>query len=147
MNKKRFARRFAPLQNLGFTLVEMIVVVAIFGVVGSLIFVQISSTKARSRDAQREQAMKTLQNALALYANNLAHYPITASNVTLNSTDVISTKLKNENALPQGVKDPLNADSFQYVYKATNGTTYEIQYYLETNTILGKSAGEQSVKP
>lgn len=129
----------------GFTLVEMVVVVAIVAVLlsGTLAFLQQSRTRAR--DVTREQHIKTIQNALALYVTQSIGYPVYDGILT--GSDIVSTELVRVDALPQMPKDPLNQGDYRYSYVSADGSTYVVRYYLETGTISGKSAGLNQVSP
>ena len=128
----------------GFSIVEMLVVIAIIGFIGSLIFVQLQSSRQRARDAEREQEIKSLQNALAIYATNAGKYPpantalLPYAAATLSGSDPVSTNLRDSDALAQIPLDPINSGNFVYKYQTTHGSTYTLTYYLETDTILGK---------
>ncbi|MBI2640467.1 MAG: type II secretion system protein GspG [Candidatus Sungbacteria bacterium] len=129
----------------GFTIVELLVVMAIIVLLGSLILVQVSSSRARSRDAERESEIKTLQNALAIYAVNNRTYPIYSG--PLSGADQASVALVNDGALNQVPVDPFNSGNYQYAYDSADGSTYTLTYYLETNSISGKSAGVHTATP
>jgi len=51
----------------GFTLIEMLVVVAVIGLLASLILVGLSSFRTRGRDTRRVADTKEIQNGLELY--------------------------------------------------------------------------------
>jgi general secretion pathway protein G len=52
----------------GFTLIELMVVIAIIGLLSAAILSSLSTANQRGRDANRIADMKQLQNALELYA-------------------------------------------------------------------------------
>lgn len=58
--------------RLGFTLVELLVVVAIIGLLSTVAAVSLNQSRIKSRDTKRLADMRQIQNALALYydANN-----------------------------------------------------------------------------
>lgn len=148
--QKRFVNRLD-----GFSLIELLVVIAIIGLLGSLIFIQLGKSRARGRDAQREQNMKTLQNALAIYTNTTAKYPPSNAGslpygpAALTGADPVSLDLINSEALPSIPADPINTGNYVYKYSSTDGMSYTIEYYLETDTIPGKPAANnpQTVTP
>lgn len=123
----------------------MLVVLAVITMIGSFVFVQMQQARARTRDAEREEEVKTIQNALALYVVNNKNYPIYTGALT--GTDSVSTALIASNSLPQMPADPHNSGVYQYTYASGNGATYTITYYLETDSVLGKSAGAQTASP
>ena len=135
------------LRRNGFTIVEMLVVIAIAAMLLSGVLVLFQSSRAKSRDATREQHMKTLQNALALHANSRGRYPIAATEIVLTGADSVSTELKNVEAIAQMPLDPLNQGNYQYRYTSADGSVYLLRYDLETNTIQGKSAGVNTAGP
>lgn len=131
----------------GFTIVELLIVIAIIGMLASIVLVQIQEVRKKQRDAEREQEIKTLQNALALYVSNATTYPITSGAVALTGTDSVSLALINADAIRAIPIDPLNTGNYRYVYNSADGATYTLTYYLETDSIPNKSAGIQVVAP
>ena len=63
------------MQRRGFTLVELMVVIAIIGILASIITVALGSAKVKSRDAKRVADVKNLQLALSQYYNDNLFYP------------------------------------------------------------------------
>jgi len=66
----------------GFTLVELLVVVAIIGILAAIGIVAITGARVRARDAKRVADIKSLQSALELYYTDKASYP-SGSGLTL----------------------------------------------------------------
>lgn len=129
----------------GFSIVELLVVMSVIVLLGSLILVQVTSSRAKARDAERESEIKTLQNAMAIYIVNNKLYPVYSGPLT--GADAASTALINDGALQQVPLDPSNSGNFRYIYDSSDGSTYTITYYLETNSISGKSAGVHTASP
>jgi len=61
----------------GFTLVELLVVMAILGVLVTVTLGAFRSSQARGRDAQRKNDLKQISNALELYYSDYGKYPDT----------------------------------------------------------------------
>jgi len=59
----------------GFTLIEILVVVAIIGLLASIVLVGLGSFRARGRDARRIADLREVQNALELYYTKYSSYP------------------------------------------------------------------------
>src|SRR3989338_9110765 len=59
----------------GFTLLELLVDIAIIGIMSSIIIVPVSNARAKGRDAQRISDIKQIQLALELYYNTNGRYP------------------------------------------------------------------------
>jgi prepilin-type N-terminal cleavage/methylation domain-containing protein len=64
--------------NRGFTLIELIVAVAILGVVASIGLAILPSGQAKARDAQRKQDLQNLKIALEVYFQKNGSYPGTS---------------------------------------------------------------------
>lgn len=81
----------------GFTLIELMVVIAIIGILATIIMVSFSAVQQRARDGQRKADLRQIQSALELYkADNgvyptyLANCPVGAPTFMGNDTDVVS---------------------------------------------------------
>lgn len=128
-------------------MIEMLVVLAIASVLLSGTLVLLQGARAKARDATREQHIKTLQSALSLYANNTGRYPLSDSETVLTGSDAVSVALITSDSIPQIPRDPLNQGNYQYSYISADSTTYTLFYYLETDSVPGKPAGENSASP
>ena len=62
-------------KHLGFTIVEILVVVAVIGILATLVMVSVGKSKAKARDAQRKADLKTMSTALGLYKDENKVYP------------------------------------------------------------------------
>ena len=60
----------------GFTLIELIVVIAIIGTLTGLIVNNLNDARARARDAKRKQDLGSFKTALRLYYNDNQTYPV-----------------------------------------------------------------------
>lgn len=102
----------------GFTLMELLIVIAIIGVLASLAAVSYSSAQRRARDSQRQSDLKAIQNALEqYYADHDGNYPIGCDTIA-DETDYLP-----EGVLPQDPKLGANyifgtCDASQYRYCA-----------------------------
>lgn len=59
----------------GFTLVELMVVIAIIGLLASIVSLSLMSARQKARDTKRIADLKTIQLALSLYYNDNLMYP------------------------------------------------------------------------
>lgn len=62
----------------GFTLIELLVVVSIIGLLSSIVFASLNSTRAKGRDAKRLGDLIQIRNALELYYGDNNKYPTTS---------------------------------------------------------------------
>lgn len=130
----------------GFTLPELLVVMAIIGLLATMVITIAGEARAKSRDARREADIKTLQTALTLYVINNSAYPTAGGGgVCLDGADTVSSQLMSGGVISTIPVDPRHdcSTAVHYHYTSTDGSTYSITYSLETNTILGKNAGLQ----
>ena len=138
----------------GFTIIELLVVVAIATLILSFVFVSVREAKARSRDARREQDIKQLQNSLGIYHINRRQFPVCSLGAINSSSDCLSLAIFADNVanvlsldpLGGGTGECLAAGVFVYCYES-NGNDYTLHYNLETNSIPGKSTGWQKIGP
>jgi len=59
-----------------FTLIELLIVIAIIVILVGLGTASIRKARIRARDAQRKSDLRTIQSALEVYYNAHGHYPI-----------------------------------------------------------------------
>lgn len=140
----------------GFTLIELLVALGIIALLAAISLVFFSSSPPKGRDARREEDIKSLQNALNLYANQKNHFPVCSQEIAVDgNTDCLSSLLLSEGTIKTMPFDPKykgtgscgEANSFLYCYQSADGASYTIRYQLETDSVHGKSAGWQSVNP
>lgn len=129
----------------GFTLVELLIVVAIIGLLTGMVVISIQHVKAKARDSQRVSDINSISTALALYHNDFNAYPIYDGYIT--GTDFLSTTLESAGTMSSVPADPLNSGDYRYYYQSVEGTDYYLEYYLETNSMSGKSQGMNYVIP
>lgn len=123
----------------GFTLVELLIVIAIIGLLTGMIVISTRHIKAKARDGQRVSDINSISTALTLYHNDYNAYPVFDGYIT--GDDILSISLEDAGAIKSVPVDPLNVDDYRYYYQGLDGTDYYLQYYLETNSILGKEQG------
>ena len=59
----------------GFTLVELLIVIAIFGLIANVTMVSLNDAKRKSRDAKRLENINQLRSAIHLYHTEKLSYP------------------------------------------------------------------------
>ncbi len=70
LNKKMFKKRID-----GFTMIELIVVIAILGLLSTIGLVSFRTAQIKGRDAQRKSDLAQIQKALEIYYNDYGYYP------------------------------------------------------------------------
>ncbi len=63
--------------NKGFTLIEMLVVIAIIGLLSSVVVIGLGGSRSKARDARRIADIQQIQNALELDYDPATGYPTT----------------------------------------------------------------------
>jgi len=113
----------------GFTLVELLVVVAIIGILSTLLTANFIAVRQRGRDAQRKSNLRQVQSALELYRADQAGYPPTASFPAcgLSFTNVAGTTTYMQ-------KVPCDPTSVSYSYSSTDSTRYTLIGCLENSS-------------
>jgi prepilin-type N-terminal cleavage/methylation domain-containing protein len=131
--------------NQGFTLIELLVVVAIIGILTATVVISIQQVKAKARDSRRVTDINSISTALSLYHTDFNLYPVYDGYIT--GTDTLSTVLINAGTASALPTDPLNYDNYRYYYQSTDGSDYYLEYYLETDSVTGKSKGKNYTIP
>ncbi len=132
----------------GFTLIELMVVIAIIAILSGIIMASFSAAKSKSRDGQRISDIAQIQLALAGYFNQCNTYPATT---TLPSSGTTGT------GCPTGVNlgtfigkiptSPSGANQTTYAYSTgtSNITGLIVDYVLEANLENNSSVSGESL--
>lgn len=110
----------------GFTLIEILIVVAIIGMLASIVLVGLGSFRSRGRDARRIADLRQTQNALELYYTKKTSYPPTQPTWPL-FVGVIKAENIGVANLPN---DPLTDRTYSYA-AGTNNQSYVLKAILE----------------
>jgi prepilin-type N-terminal cleavage/methylation domain-containing protein len=70
------------LHKKGLSLIELMVVMAIIGILASALMVNVNNTRSKGRDAKRVSDFNQVRNALELFRETYGVYPVTASTAT-----------------------------------------------------------------
>jgi len=112
----------------GFTLIELIVVMAILGLLATVGLGSFRSAQIKGRDAQRKHDLGQLQRGLEAYYNDKGEYPLTGELPALGSW---------QDVLPGGgtgtlyMKEiPTDPTAYKYFYESDK-TSYKIFAHLE----------------
>ncbi len=118
----------------GFTLIEILIVVAMLGLLTTMVSFTFRSSQAKARDAQRKSDLSQYRNALEAFANG--HDGLYPSHLT---TAVPADSICNANELNLGTscaKDPKDGEgSFRYYY-LTDGTGGSPATFTATKYVL-----------
>jgi len=109
----------------GFTLIEMLIVIAIIGILAGGVLVGLGPATKGGRDARRLSDLRQVQNGLELYYNKNQRYPA-ATNWAALQTALTGASIGVSNV----PKDPNSAVTYYYATD-TNGTNYVMGAILE----------------
>lgn len=135
----------------GFTLIELIVVVAIVGVLASVVLSSLNTARAKARDAVRKKDMQTIYTMLVQYATQYGGIPGTASYGDVNSggwdyssqpvgAPTFMSFLVTGGIITKVPVDPINnmsgdstpSGSYAYKYYCYPGSGLALGYFRET---------------
>lgn len=109
----------------GYTLVELLIVIAIIGILVSIGIVSFGSVNKRSRDTKRKSDVEQIRSALEMYRADMGYYSGAGSgnwtNASNLSTDLVPTYA------PAIATDPITTQVYRY--KATNPSGTPTRYY------------------
>jgi len=87
----------------GFTLIELLTVIAIIGIMSSVVLANLNGARQKARDVKRIADVKQLQLALELHFDVNSIFPATLAPLATTFISVIPT-------------DPINSGSYVYTY-------------------------------
>ncbi len=122
----------------GFTLVELLVVIAIIALLSTLSVVALNSARTKARDARRLSDIKQIRTALDMYFDSNLTYPANCAGLgsSSNCMCLTSNGWKDINCSGGGTifmqKVPKDPGTYSYDYTMQgSGASYTIAYNLE----------------
>src|SRR3989344_5858351 len=97
----------------GFTLIEILIVIAIISILSSVAIVGLPKIGGKGRDARRVSGMRQVQTALELYFTKNGNYPNVSTWTALNNELIDPTRGVGISGIPN---DPRNATPYLYTY-------------------------------
>lgn len=141
-----------------FTLIELLLVIAIIGILSSVVLASLNGARAKARDGERLRELRQLQVALENYRVDRGTYPVTFSGVTptwrghcagLGGYGVTGATGYVQNVAPTYIPilptdpRPLTGNTC-YAY-ASNGREYMVVAYGTVETLAG--SGNPAPRP
>lgn len=140
MNKVNHKSSIVNRKSLGFTLVELLIVVGIIGILATLLMANFIGVRQRARDAQRKSDIRQIQSALEIYRSDIGSYP---GKVSVGQdgfqSDTSSSSCSGNGGIVYGTSvymtkipcDPLGTD--EYGYSLSGNTAYTLTACLENS--------------
>lgn len=125
-----------------FTLIELLIVVAIIGILATLIFVNVGSVRKKARDAKRMADLKNLQTALEMRYQEEGNYPTTAGAWYATNGGYLTNYIPGltptyVSTLPT---PPLHGTTGYYYSYRSNGPDYKLRACLAEVTVGSSEA-------
>lgn len=125
----------------GFTMIELLVSLAIIAVLFTAVMVLVGGFKEKSRDSRRMSDVREINKALTLYANSNGGFPISSSQIVITGEDIVSNALETAGFITAVPSDPIHPTN-SYTYQTDiKGNAFIISFCLETDTIPNYSQG------
>lgn len=119
-----------------FTLIELLIVIFIFGILTSLISLNFITSLKKGRDARRKADLEQIQRALEMYYEDKRSYPnfniFANSNYSLCETQIAQSCGKEKVYMQKIPNDPNFGKSYEY-QTDTGGSYYRLFACLENN--------------
>jgi len=125
---RRASRTRPAARSRGFTLIEIMVVVVILAILGTLVAPQILGRIDEARVTKAKNDLRLYESALDLYRMDNYRYPTTDQGLDALVRKPADASIKNwrpEGYVKQLVKDPWNHD-YVYVSPGTGGSPYDL---------------------
>jgi prepilin-type N-terminal cleavage/methylation domain-containing protein len=133
-----------------FTLIELMIAIAIIGILTAVATISYGQVQVRSRDSQRMNDLQTLKLTLSTYqgAQLPARFPMLTTVVTINNSNDGLTALLKPAYIREMPLDPRNTAPYVYRYLGVaNGSDYTLSATLEnTNDKRGWAGGTSWVQ-
>lgn len=110
----------------GFTLIEVMVVVAILGILAAIVMTNVVGKDDQARVTTTKASLASIANALEMYKLDNHKYPTTDEGLEALVTKPASAKNFPDGGYLKGLPEDSWGNPFQYVAPGDNGRPYEV---------------------
>ena len=130
----------------GFTLIELLVVISIIGLLSSVVFASLNTTRIKARDAKRKADLHSLETAIQLYYEDKGTFPDTANTITGDWPSGYKVQLAPYIIPPLDPLLPNTLNNYYSSYRVTDSTSpcfgqYALLTYIEGNNTGANTCG------
>jgi len=118
----------------GFTLIEMLVVVAIISILASVVLTGVTGFQASARDTKRIADLNQIKNYLEQYYNRWGHYPGDSSGAVTATTDWASLSSALASFGVRLPNDPISGRTYYYATETAERLRYALGAKLEKDS-------------
>ncbi|MFM2414508.1 MAG: hypothetical protein RI911_201 [Candidatus Parcubacteria bacterium] len=130
----------------GFSLIEVMVVIAIIGTLSGTLFAYMNNSRNRAKDSRRLADIQTIMKALELYQNENKQYPGTASTVYVSGTGTCAGSyatigsVLNTSFISNIPRDPTSGQCYFYI-PDTGMQSYKLFMDPDDTALLAQDSG------
>jgi len=129
----------------GFTMIELLVTIAIIGVISTFAIITLSGVRAKARASKRVADMKQLSSALELYYADNGRYPSKLSFGGILKSPDGSTVYMNEVPSNPTPRDDGKCNDAEYQYfKVNKGSSYKLEFCPGVSINSGSGSSSSS---
>jgi type IV pilus assembly protein PilA len=150
MKQQKYYRNIS---KYGFTLMELLIVIAILGILVAVGVVSFGASQRKSRDIDRKNDLRQVSLALESYYNDFGHYPLSTTDGNIIGCEIDALEdcvwgepWRNTSTVPETIymltlpSDP--AGRVYYYVSDINGSYYKLYAHLENDQDEGAGVNQ-----
>lgn len=123
----------------GFTLIEILIAVAIVAILASIVLMGMEGARQKARDTQRMSDVQQVQVALRSYVHVFGEYPSHPNGIHIGGETALDELLAPY--VQEGIRDPRNEDEYQYYYDSAYTCDGDTHIVIMAHALEAPGAG------